>query len=133
MNRTQLEERTFIVIKNLQHHKGYISPVDLMKELGVLSSFDEQEWRKGKVTYLERVIHLNLNQISFVMHLLRSYANQHQLKPSVTVYFQSKTKTPLCFSKSKDSNIEKHYRTHYIDVKRCKEIKEMKVNDKSSS
>ena len=42
------------------HYRGYAAPVDVLMDIGVLSKQDYENWRFGKVPYLERVCKINL-------------------------------------------------------------------------
>lgn len=89
---------------------GYATPVDVLMDIGVLSKRDYENWRNGKVNYLEAVCSANLHRLSFIMSTIRAYARQHQLKPSFRYYKQWGVKKkngqgrrliiPLRFSKS---------------------------------
>lgn len=113
--------------------RGYAAPVDVLLEIGVLPKQKYEDWRHGRVDYLERVCTVNLRKLSFIMHQIRVYAQKSNLKPSVTVYKQWAVKkkngqghTPvirLRFSKSGDPEIEKAYATHFVDAKRVSELK----------
>lgn len=113
--------------------RGYAAPVDVLLEIGVLPKQKYEDWRHGRVDYLERVCTVNLRKLSFIMHQARVYAQKNNLKPSATVYKQWAVKkqsgqghTPvirLRFSKSGDSDIEKAYATHFVDAKRVSELK----------
>lgn len=95
----------------------YISPVGLLMKIGVLSAKDYEDWRFGRVSYLEKVCKANLSKLSFIMKELRVYALENQLKPSWTAYNRwgvKGKKIPLRFSKSGDAFIEKTYLTHYV-------------------
>ncbi|GGP14190.1 hypothetical protein GCM10011346_37180 [Oceanobacillus neutriphilus] len=39
-----------------------------------------------KINYLERAINLNLSKLNNFLQVLKKYAKEHHLKPSVTVY-----------------------------------------------
>ncbi len=100
--------------------KGYVSAVDILKKINVLSEKDYEEWRFGKVPYLEKVCNVNLSKMSLIMKTLKNYAGVNHLKPSCTVYkkWGKGNKDNLQFSKTGDSNIEKAYATHYIEQKK---------------
>lgn len=86
-------------------------------KIGVLSTKDYEDWRFGRVPYLEKVCKTNLSKLSFIMKELRAYAMANHLKPSWTAYNQwgiKGKKIPLRFSKSSDSVIEEAYATHYV-------------------
>jgi hypothetical protein len=96
--------------------KGYIAAVDILIDMNVLSSKDHEEWRFGKVPYLEKVCKGNLSKMSIIMKALKDYARVNHLKPSYTVYkkWGKGKKDDLQFSKTGEANIEKAYATHYI-------------------
>lgn len=109
--------------------RGFAAPVDVLMDLGVLSKQKYEDWRFGRVDYLERVCTVNLRKLSFIMRQMRVYAQQSGLKPSFCFYKQwgtknkSQTAKPLRFSKSGTPDIEKWYATHFVDPKRIKELK----------
>lgn len=117
MNNMELKSRVTEAMDNLINAKGFAAPVDVLIEIGILSRKDYDDWRLGKVTYLERVCRANLSKLSLVMHEVRSYAAKNGLKPSWTAYMQ-KGKS-LRFSKSSDDKIERSYATHYVQKKKA--------------
>lgn len=113
--------------------QGYATPVDVLMDIGVLSRQKHDDWRFGRIAYLELACTVNLRKLSFVMHQMRVYAQRNNLKPSFCYYKQwgvkkpngqgHKPVIPLRFSKSNDPNIEKWYATHFVDAARIAEIK----------
>lgn len=112
---------------------GYAAPVDVLMDVGVLPKQKYEEWRYGKVSYLEQVCTCNLRKLSFIMSQIRKYAKKSDLKPSFCYYKQWGTKKkngqgrkpviPLRFSKSGNLDIERAYATHFVDAKRIEQIK----------
>ena len=51
--------------------RGYAAPVDVLMEVGVLPKQKYEDWRFGRVDYLERVCTVNLRKLSFIMHQMR--------------------------------------------------------------
>jgi hypothetical protein len=104
------------IYKSLQQ-KGYAAPAEVLMDIGVLAKRDYEEWRFGKVPFLEKVCHANLRQLSEIMREIRAYAATNNLKPSWTFYHQygQNKKNKLRFSKSGDEKIEAAYATHYVD------------------
>lgn len=100
--------------------KGYVAAVDILIKMNVLSDKDYEEWRFGKVPYLEKVCKVNLSKMSLIMKTLKNYARVNHLKPSYTAYkkWGKGKKDDLQFSKTGDPNIEKAYATHYIEHKK---------------
>lgn len=68
--------------------RGYAAPVDVLMEVGVLPKQKYEDWRFGRVDYLERVCTVNLRKLSFIMHQMRVYAQKTGLKPSFCYYKQ---------------------------------------------
>jgi hypothetical protein len=99
--------------------RGYAAPVDVLIDIGALSKVDCENWRFGRVDYLERVCKVSLSKLSEIMKIIREYASIHDLKASWTFCRQygCKAKRQLRFSKSGKESIEKNYATHYLDTK----------------
>ena len=62
---------------------GYAAPVDVLIDTGILPKQKYEDWRFGRVRYLEAVCNANLKRLSFVLHQMRVYAQAHGLKPSL--------------------------------------------------
>ncbi|WBW95199.1 hypothetical protein [Oceanirhabdus sp. W0125-5] len=116
MNNDKLKKKVIAAVNRLINEKGYSAPVDVLMEIEVLSKKGYEDWRKGKVDYLERVCHTNLSKLSLIMKVLRNYAKENKLKNSKTVYMKwgKGAKQRLRFSKSGIRNIEEAYSTHYV-------------------
>ena len=97
------------------HRRGYAAPVDVLLDVGVLEKKKHEDWRYGRVTYLEQVCNANLHKLTEIMKNIRICAKDLDLQPSLSYYRQWGAKSrKLRFSKSGDPNIEKHYATHYV-------------------
>ncbi len=129
MNNKELEKKITAIINSLIYEKGYICSVDVLLRLDYLAQKDYQDWRLGRVPYLEKVCKVNLKKLSLTNKIIRNFAKQRQLKSSWTGYNQwGKNKRILVFSKSGDLSIEKLYATHFIDTARINELKALKNN-----
>jgi hypothetical protein len=110
---------------------GMATPVQVLVDLGCLSASDLENWRFGRVDYLERVCKVNLRKLSFIMKQVRAYASKSGFKPSWTYYRQwgrkGKPAIKLRFSKSGDEGVERGYATHYISQKWFEERKAQAV------
>lgn len=115
--------------------RGYAAPADVLVDVGVLSKQKYEDWRFGKVRYLEAACTCNLKKLSFIMKQIRSYAKKSNLKPSFCYYKRWGVKKkhgykpviPLRFSKSGNPEIEKAYATHYVDLGRAEQLKKEKM------
>ena len=117
--------------------RGYATTVDVLMDLGYLKKEHYENWRQGRVPYLERVCTVNLSKLSTIRHEMRVYARKANLKPSFCYYKQwavkkkggqgKKPVIPLRFSKYGKEDIEKQYSTHFVDSKRIAELKSQRA------
>lgn len=116
-NQKRLQQRTLKAAGEALYKKDYVSAIDVLIGMQWLTPSDVEDWRKGKIPYLEKVIQANLNKITQCMKYFRAWAVSNEMKPSLTVYHMRKSKKDLRFSISGNYNIEKEYRTHYVSPK----------------
>lgn len=86
-----------------------------------MSVEDYENWRFGRIPYLEKVCKINLSKLTLIRKELKAYGQKKNMKPSWTAYnkWGSKgKKIPLQFSKSGVSSIEEAYATHFVLVTR---------------
>ena len=57
--------------------RGYAAPVDVLLDIGFLDTKKYQDWRNGRVPYLEAVCNTNLHKLSEVLTVMRKLANQN--------------------------------------------------------
>ncbi len=120
--------------------RGYATPVDVLMDIGVLPKQKYEDWRFGKVDYLERICTVNLRKLSFILHQMSIYAQKSGLKPSFCYYKRwgvekptgqgHKSVIPLRFSKSGNPEIERQYATHFLDSKRITASKAQQKTEK---
>ncbi|MDQ0194746.1 hypothetical protein [Paenibacillus wynnii] len=125
MNRHELQKKVRHTVHQLIWEKGYASPLDLFLKMEKISPKLVEEWRFGRVPYLERVLHGNLGQFSFIMKEFRKTARELDLKESYTAYMSwgKGTKRPLRFSRSGESQVERHYSTHFVLPRKVDPVK----------
>lgn len=128
MNRNDLKKRINEISNQLIVEKGYICSLDVLCELDIVNNKEINDWRFGKIPYLEKVCRKNLNALKFINLSIKRIAKEKHLKPSWTGYnkYGKGPKTRLIFSKSGIKSIERAYATHYVDVQRVKELKHQK-------
>ncbi|MBI3680290.1 MAG: DUF2293 domain-containing protein [Acidobacteria bacterium] len=128
-------ERVRAAAEQALDRQKYVSAIDVLVGMNLLSPRDLEGWRRGQIPQLERVVHCNLNKLSEAMKLLRQWASERGLKPSETVYMtqgRGGTRRPLQFSVSGDEDIERAYRTHYVSTE-LSEKKQQKLLEKASA
>jgi len=82
-NRQDLERALSTITSELLKEKGYLCFVDVFMKLGYLSKSDYEHWRLKRVSPLERVLHVNLSRIHFIMKTVRRNSFNGHLKPSI--------------------------------------------------
>lgn len=119
MNRKKIEKRVYGHGPTHIYQKGYVSPIDLFLAMGWLTYQKVEQWRFSKIPYLERVTSVNLAKLNVALKVLRKFAREQKLKPSITVYksWGKGKKRTLQFSKSGQPHMEKLYATHYVRIK----------------
>ena len=50
-------------VENLLREKGFVAPVELFIRMDLLSPESAEDWRRGRISYLERVIRCNLSTL----------------------------------------------------------------------
>ena len=91
-------------------------------KLEYLSEKDYENWRFGKVEYLEKVCGVNLRKLSTINKTIKEISGQWNLKKSWTAYnkYGKGKKIRLRFSKSGNEQIEQAYATHYLNIEKIK-------------
>ena len=94
-----------------------ITPVDLLLKLQRITKQQYEDWRFGRIPYLERVCVGNLSKLNRILWILDLHARALGLKPSQTVYHKwgrGGKRIVLRFSKSGDRILEAAYSQHYV-------------------
>jgi hypothetical protein len=131
-NQTKIEQRVVRAAEATLADKHFVTAIDILVGVDWLSPPQVEQWRQGRIAYLERVTTANLRKISMAMHFFRSWALRRDLKPSETVYLsRTRGRRPLRFSKSGDPAIELAYRTHWVSPV-LSEAKRERLADKQS-
>ena len=122
MNNTDLRNKIKLIGKEIIEEKGYLTSIDVLLKLDYLSEKDYENWRFGKVEYLEKVCSVNLKKLSTINKTIKEISGQWNLKKSWTGYnkYGKGKKIRLRFSKSGNEQIEEAYATHYINIEKLK-------------
>lgn len=93
-----------------------VAPVDVLVRMGLLTPAHLEDWRRGRVPYLERVITCNLTKLGRILRVLRIHAHDLHLVPSQTAYMRwdKGPKQRLRFSKNGELPIEEAYARHFV-------------------
>lgn len=103
-------------VETILERDKVVRPIDVLIGMQLLSRDDLEEWRCGRVPYLEKVIDCNLTRLSRPLRILQFHVHDLNLVPSATVYIRhgSGPKRQLRFTKSGDVKLERAYCTHFI-------------------
>ena len=93
-----------------------VTPVAVLVGMGLLDPAKLEDWRFGRVPYLEKVINCNLTRLSRVLRILRFHAHDLKLVPSTTAYMRwgKGPKQRLRFTKTGDGRLEEAYSRHFV-------------------
>ena len=93
-----------------------VAPVDVLIAMELLTRERLEDWRHGRVPFLERVINCNLTRLGRLLRVLRFHAHDLNLKPSSTAYMRwgKGPKQRLRFTKTGDPKVEEAYATHFV-------------------
>lgn len=111
----RLERKIAAVAASALSARQVVTPVEILIGIGWLNTAQVEDWRRGRVPYLERVATANLAKLSTALRLLHGWAQRNQLTPSETSYVAwTRDRHRLRFTKTGDANLERAYRTHWI-------------------
>jgi hypothetical protein len=94
-----------------------VAPVEVLIRLQRLKKQAYEDWRFGRIPYLERVCTGNLSKLNRILRILDAHSRAIGLAPSSTVYRQwgrGGKRIALRFTKSGDPNLEAAYSRHYV-------------------
>ncbi len=85
-NRAGLERKIASVAASALSARQVVTPVEILIGIGWLNTARVEDWRRGRVPYLERVATANLAKLSTALRLLHGWARRNRLTPSETIY-----------------------------------------------
>lgn len=84
MNNVDLDKKVKSLVHSNRDEKGLVCAVDILMQLDYLTQKDYEDWRFGRVNYLENVCKINLSKLTLINKLIRKYATELGLKSSWT-------------------------------------------------
>ena len=76
MKDSELIGKVYSAVYHQCQKRGYAAPVEVFVDVGVLTRQKYEDWRFGKILYLEHACTCNLCQLPFIMKQIRSYAKK---------------------------------------------------------
>lgn len=74
MNNFDLDKKVKSLVHSNHDEKGLVCAVDILMQLDYLTQKDYEDWRFGRVNYLENVCTINLSKLTLINKLIRKYA-----------------------------------------------------------
>ena len=62
--------RIVAAVAKILEQSNYVAPIQLFKEMGLLQDQDIENWRRGRIPYLEMVIKCNLSGTGRILRIL---------------------------------------------------------------
>jgi hypothetical protein len=93
-----------------------VTPIDVLIRMNLLRAAQVEDWRFGRIPYLERVVQCNLTKLGRILRILRMHAHDLKLVPSQTAYVRWGRRghgAPLQFSTG-DPKVEQAYSRHFV-------------------
>ena len=118
-----LYRRVVNAVRHLTQSKQEITPINVLLTLGMLPPERLEEWRQGRIPFLEAALSSNLSKTNRVLRILRLHSHDANLKTVAQEYFRSGSgpKRLLVFSRSRDPNIERAYARLYLPIEIVRE------------
>lgn len=114
-NQNRLEQRIVEAAEAAIAQKKFVSAIDVLVGIRWLTPSLVNQWRQGRLPYLEEGMSVDLEKLSSALKLFRSWAERRVLESSETAYMSStRDRRPLRFSASGQEAIERAYRTHWV-------------------
>ena len=111
-----LYPRIVLAVAAILQRGQVVAPVDVLIEMGLLERKRLEDWRRGRVPYLEQAITCNLTRLSRLIRILRFHAHDLNLVPSLTPYmlWGKGPKRRLRFTKTGNPRLEEAYARHFV-------------------
>lgn len=114
-SQTKIEQRVVWAAETALTDRHVVTSIDVLVGIGWLSLPLVEDWRRGRIPYLEHVVGANLHTITTAMRYFRHWADQRGLAPSEAACVAwTRDRHHLRFSKGGDPTIERLYRTHWV-------------------
>jgi hypothetical protein len=132
-NPTKVESRVVQAAEAALQKQQFVSPIAVLLGIGRLAPSHVEQWRQGRIGYLEELVQGNLHKIVDILRTFRQWALAKGLQPSETRYMRHGRggAQELRFSASGNPEIERLYRTHYVSPA-LPVAKRQKLEEKSS-
>ena len=101
-------------VNDLLEADDVVTTAKVMQKIGVLSGENYQKWKKGKVSYLEKVITCNLSKANRILSILGFHA--HDLNMEKRIKHIKYNKKVLKFTRNGHKKGEELYAREFVKV-----------------
>ncbi|MBE2253386.1 MAG: hypothetical protein IAE78_27910 [Myxococcus sp.] len=110
-----LYPRIVRAVDGLLRRGNVVAPIEVLVEMELVRREQLEDWRRGRVAFLEGVINCNLSRLGRLLRILRFHAHEVNLKPGWTAYMRwGRAKQRLRFTKTGEPKLEEIYATHLV-------------------
>jgi hypothetical protein len=114
-SQSKLESRVVAAAEAALARSRSVAPVDVLTGLGWLHGRKIDEWRQGRLAYLEQALTARPERLAGVLVALRRWAESRGLRPTEMPYVSAtRDRVELRFSRTGEEPTERAYRTHWI-------------------
>lgn len=108
--------RVVRAVSEILERSRTIAPIEVFVHMHLLTREGIEDWRRGRVQYLERVIQCNLAKASRILRLLRFHVHDLNCTPSLNLYGRKARgkRIQLRFTKTGEPKLEEAYSRHFI-------------------
>jgi hypothetical protein len=111
----RLEDRVARAAQAALDQRGFVTAIDLLVGLGWLAQRRVDEWRQGRIAYLESAVQAGHPKVAAAIHHFDRWARRRGLTASETAYVaRTRARAPLRFSESSGDAIEHAYSTLWV-------------------
>jgi len=112
----EVRERALRVAEEALGERGYVSPIDILLGLGMVSSGHVDPWRRGNIEYLLRYVQGTPEKAIAALEAFHKWALAKGLQPSETAYVRATREgtVNLNFLPGGDPDAERVFRIHYV-------------------
>jgi hypothetical protein len=111
---SRLERRVVAAAEATLAREQSVSPLDVLTQIGWLPLGLVDDWRRGRVDYLERVAAVQPDRLTAALGHLRRWAAREGLKPNEVAYVAAtRDPRPLRFTADGDRATERPWRTNW--------------------
>ena len=111
-----IEERAVLSAERALASQKFVSAVDVLVNMGFVAATHAENWRKGRLDYLEQFIQASPNKVARALATFHRWAKERGLTPSESRYVvEGRAGTrELRFTATGEPEAERAYRTQYL-------------------